>query len=109
MCWSLLSETLNCLGEMNEARVAAGLPKFGEATKVGQILPEHSPSGKDVAASTLWDQICKKIMGVSSATSALLSLVLVHLANQQTTANAVTCAIFGISFVLLCEGYWRNN
>ncbi|CDJ41997.1 SAG family member [Eimeria tenella] len=59
------AETLNCLGEMNEARMAAGLPKFEEATQVGQILPEHSSSGKDVAASTLWDQICKKIMGVA--------------------------------------------
>ncbi|CDJ63160.1 SAG family member [Eimeria necatrix] len=55
------AETLNCLTEMNEARVAAGLPEFGNATQTGQMLPEHSPSELDITPETLWEQICKKI------------------------------------------------
>lgn len=53
---------------MNEARAAAGFPAFANATETGQILPEHSALEVEITPGTLWDQICKKIVGVSRVT-----------------------------------------
>lgn len=70
-----LSETLSCLTEMNEARTAAGLPAFGEASGDTKVLPPSSISGRQVDAAAFWTEICKEIKGVSLVTAKLLSLV----------------------------------
>ncbi|CDJ70110.1 SAG family member [Eimeria necatrix] len=68
------AQALNCFTEMNEARAAAGFPAFANATEAGQILPEHSAL-VDINSGTLWDQICKKIVGDGEESSEIDKLV----------------------------------
>ncbi|CDJ70112.1 SAG family member [Eimeria necatrix] len=55
------AEWFNCLADMNEARTAAGLDEFKEASTAEQTLPQSSSSGKAINADTLWKEICKII------------------------------------------------
>ncbi|CDJ70108.1 SAG family member [Eimeria necatrix] len=55
------AETLNCLADMNEARTAAGLAKFGEPSSEKQKLPPSPLLKETVDPTNLWNQICKII------------------------------------------------
>ncbi|CDJ70109.1 SAG family member [Eimeria necatrix] len=52
------AETLNCLAEMNEARTAAGLAQFEEASNDKQKLPQSTTLKEAINAGTLWNEIC---------------------------------------------------
>ncbi|CDJ41978.1 SAG family member [Eimeria tenella] len=55
------AETLDCLADMNEARTAAGLAKFGEPSSDKQKLPSSPTLKETVNATNLWNEICKII------------------------------------------------
>lgn len=53
------------MADMNEARTAAGLAKFGEPSSDKQKLPPNPTLKETVNATNLWNEICTIITTVS--------------------------------------------